>query len=92
MTIYESLKNKDIDELVEWIAENFYFGGAPWDKYWDENYCQKCEAVIACVTEYGEDEHKFAYCEINHNCRFFKEMKDTPDDKMLVKMWLESEC
>lgn len=92
MTIYETLKNKNIDELAAWMAENFYFDISPWSKYWDENYCNKCEAVIARVPEFGEDEHKFAYCEINHNCRYFKEMKDIPDDKMIVKMWLESEC
>lgn len=92
MTIYEHLQHKNIDELATWIAKNFPFDVAPWWKYWDEKYCNKCEAVIACVPEFGEDEHKFAYCELNHNCRYFKEMNDIPDDKQIVKMWLKSEC
>lgn len=91
MTIYESFKNKNIDELADWIAKNCNFDSAPWWKYWDENYCSKCEATVTCVSEFDENEHEFAYCEINHHCRYFKETEEMPDEKQTIKMWLESE-
>lgn len=92
MTVYENFQNKNIDELVEWIAKHWDFDGAPHWRWWDENYCKKCESIVVRPSELDGYEHEFAYCELNHNCRFFKEMNDIPDAKQVIKMWLESEC
>lgn len=89
MTVFESIKNKNIDKLAEWLDEHCNFDFAPWWRFWDENYCNKCESVIFSDDEGGKME--FAYCEHYGNCRFFKEMADTPDNKQTIKMWLESE-
>lgn len=86
MTIFENFINRDIDELVDYLDEHFAFDAAPWWKWWDENYCSKCEAVIDF-----NDQGECGYCEVYGNCRFFKDMKEIPNDKQIIKMWLESE-
>ena len=89
MTIFDCIKNKNIDELAEWLDEHCDFDTALWWRFWDKNYCGKCEAVV--FTDDEGDEKDFAYCELNGNCRFFKDMKKIPDSKQIIKMWLESE-
>ena len=90
MTVFEKIKGKNIDELVNWIDEHFAFDDAPYWHFWDENHCNKCEPVVRT----DEDGHKkeYAYCEVYGNCRFFKDMDDIPDHKQIIKIWLESEC
>lgn len=90
MTIFDSIKNKNIDELVEWIDEHCNFDEALHWKWWDENYCNKCEPIIAGTNILGYPQ-KHAYCELNGNCKFFKDTKGIPDSKQVIKMWLESE-
>ena len=90
MTIFETLKTKNIDELAKWLDKHYSFDEAPYWRWWDTNYCNKCEAVVFTDDEGYETD--YAYCEHYGNCRFFKEMEDIPDNKQIIKMWLESEC
>lgn len=85
MTVFEKMKMENINELVDWLDEHATHDNSPWYKYWDERYCNKCESIKKDGTE-------FAWCEVHGNCRFFKEMKEIPDNKQMIKMWLESEC
>jgi ATP-dependent helicase/DNAse subunit B len=32
------------------------------------------------------------YCELENKCRFFQELDDVPDNKEMIKMWLEEEA
>lgn len=89
MTVFECFKNKNIDELVDWLNEHCVFDHAPWYRWWDENYCNKCESIIRIDDD--DIKREYGYCELNGNCKFFKEIKDIPDDKQVIKMWLESE-
>ena len=90
MTVLEKIKTKNINELVDWIDEYFAFDTAPYWRFFDENYCNKCDGVIA--NEGEDDEMELAYCEAHGNCRFFKDMDKIPDSKQIIKMWLLSEC
>lgn len=90
MTVFDSIKNKNIDELAEWIDEHCNFDDALHWKYWDENYCNKCEPITAGTNVLGYP-LKYAPCEISGNCKFFKDAKDIPNSKQIIKMWLESE-
>lgn len=85
MTIYEKIKSMDINEYTEWFEANCSHNDDPSIKWFDETYCQKCESIF-------KDGHEYAYCELNHKCRFFENMNDVPDSKQTIKMWLESEC
>ena len=89
-TNYSSLISKNIDELTEWLYENGAFDNSPWLKWWDKNYCNRCEEVIGHL-EGSEIECEFSYCELHDKCRFFQEMGKVPDNKQVIKMWLESE-
>ena len=100
ITWFEKIRSMDIDELAEWLDENGQFDGSPWMKWWDENYCQKCDPIECHYTEtkeklgfepFYERSIECAWCELEHKCKFFPEMKDVPDSNEIVKMWLESE-
>lgn len=84
MTIFEKLKNKNIDELANWLDEYATHDTSPWYHWWDSHYCNKCEGV-------EKDGMKFAYCELHGNCKFFKDMEEIPDNKQIIKMWLENQ-
>lgn len=83
MTIYESLKAGSIDEFVEWLNK-YVVDDSPWIRWFDDNYCKKCDAV----SYEGDD---YAWCERNNKCKFFQNMTDIPDNKQIIKMWLERE-
>ena len=90
MTVFDCIKNKNIDELADWINEHFAFDNAPYWHFWDENYCNKCESIETGTNVFGYPLMQ-AYCELTNNCRFFKDKKGIPNDKQIIKMWLESE-
>lgn len=96
MTVFEDIHSKDIDGLVEWLDKNGAADGNPWLRWFDKNYCKKCEEVVCesitdCFGDYWSGEHEFAYCELNNKCRYFENMDRVPDRKQTIKLWLESE-
>ena len=90
MTVFDSIKNKNIDELAEWLDEHCIIDNAPWDKWYNKNYCNKCAPEIGHVIELDRD-CEFAWCEIHKKCKYFQDKDDILDDKQIIKMWLESE-
>ena len=102
MTRFEEIKNMDIDAFAEWVDEHGNFDDSSWSKWFDENYCQKCEP-IECY--YADVKEKLdmelndwcktpiycAWCELEHKCKFFQDMDDVPSCKEIAKMWLELE-
>lgn len=91
MTVFEDIKSKSVDELVEWLDECIVYSPAPWDNWFDEKYCSKCQSEIAWSSELCRNA-EFAYCELHNKCRFFEHMDKAPNAKQIVKMWLEREC
>lgn len=89
MTMFEDLKSMNIDELAEWFEKNCLHNDDPCIRWWDETYCQNCEPIIKS-NEMGY-KMEYAYCELNGNCRFFKDMAEVPNNKQTIKLWLESE-
>jgi hypothetical protein len=91
MTKFDEIKSKNIDEFAEWLDEHGELGCSPWSLWWDDNYCFQYEPVTAYVEEVG-DERLCAWCELNGKCKFFKELDGTPDNKYVIKLWLETEA
>lgn len=92
MTIFENLKIKNIDEVAEWMSENCSSDDSPWWEWWDKHYCKKCESISCFVPAFGR-EADCTWCELNDNkCKFFPDMGEMPNEKEIVRMWLESEC
>lgn len=100
MTRFEEFKNMDIEALAEWICENGQFDDSSWMKWWDKNYCSKCEPAICHYAEakeklgfepFYEKDVECAYCEIYKKCKYFLDWEKQPDSKDIVKLWLKSE-
>lgn len=99
MTRFEEFKHMDIDTLAKWIDKNGQFDGSPWMKWFDENYCKKCEPIECSYAEceklgikpFYKSSLKCAYCELEGYCKFFPDLDYIPDNEDVVKMWLELE-
>lgn len=92
MTVFEVIKSMSVDELAEWLDKHGMFDGSPWMNWFDKNYCLKCESEFAYVPNlYGDRKAEFGYCELHGCCRYFKDEKEVPDNKRIIRMWLETE-
>ena len=91
MKVFDNIKNKNIDELAEWLDKYCTFEDSPWNKWYDENYCSKCKPIKSSVANDFGYTSECCYCELNGNCKFFKDMKESPNSKQIIEMWLESE-
>ena len=88
----EMIKAMNIEQLAEWLDTNGMWDNSPWSKWFDSTYCKQCESVKATVKDdFGKRECDFAWCELEHKCRYFADREDVPDCKEIIKMWLESE-
>lgn len=100
MTNLEYLKSLSLKEFAEWLDEHGQFDGSPWTGWFDKNYCKKCESIkckiestnIGITPLFPEREIDCAYCELEHKCKFFPELKEVPDDKTIIEMWLNKEA
>ena len=101
MTNFEHLQAMTIEELAAWLDEYGQFDSSPWMEWFSRIYCDKCES-IKC--KYADAEEKLgvspfsyggeidcAYCELEHKCRFFPDLTDTPSNKETIEMWLKEE-
>ena len=87
----KKLQSMSIEELAEWLDANGMWDSSPWSKWFDSTYCQQCESVKAYVPDWDR-ECEFAWCELEHKCRYFPDMDDVLDCKDIIKLWLESEA
>ena len=90
MNNFEKLQSMSVDELSKWLDKNVQFESTPWMQWWDELYCSKCESIM-CHYDDNPLEFPASWCELHDNkCKFFPNMKEAPDCKEIIKMWLES--
>lgn len=90
MTIFESIKSKNIDELAEWLDEYGLYDGSPWIDWWDKKYCCKCIPELKHNEIFG-NEDEYGWCELHKKCKYFQDMDNIPNNKQIIKMWLENE-
>lgn len=88
--VFDKFKSINIDGMAEWLDQYGMFDNSPWMTWFDQQYCKNCEDVM-CKYENGKREFPYSYCEFNGNCKFFPDLDESPDNKMIIKMWLESE-
>lgn len=107
MTNLQKLENMSFDELVEWLDKYGMFDNSPWLKSFNDKYCDNCESIKLKYEEAQEKlgfslyEHfdcdsECAYCELEDEsgkkrCRFFPDLDDIPDNKLIIKLWLSEE-
>ena len=90
MNNVERLKSMSVEELSKWIGTHGQFDNSLWITWFDQKYCKSCEDIM-CKYEDGEREFPCSYCELNGNCKFFPDLDEVPDNKKIIKMWLETE-
>ena len=100
MTNFEKFTTSDIDALARFLDKHGAFNGSPWMKWFDENYCKKCEP-IKCDSKTAQTVLRIspfycsgvtcAYCELEDKCKFFPDLDYIPDNEDIIKMWLELE-
>lgn len=92
MTVFEFITSMSIDELAELLDEYGMFDGSPWMDLFDKNYCLKCESEIVRIPNIdGERVEEAGWCELHGKCKYFQDMDEIPDNKAIIKMWLEKE-
>ena len=105
-TNFDRLRSMTIDELAEWLDKNGMIDNSPWLNSFNEKYCEKCESIECSyvdakeklgLTPFYDETFECAYCELADEtgvkrCRFFTELDDVPDNKEMIKMWLEEEA
>lgn len=94
MTVFENIHSKNIDELVDWLDKNGAYDYTPWQRWFDKNYCKKCELVVEHIPNVlpnWEGDYEFAWCELNNKCKYFQDIKKVPNRKQTIRLWLESE-
>lgn len=90
MNNWTKLKNMSTEDLAEWLDQYGQFDNSPWMSWFDQKYCKNCEDIM-CKYEDGEREFPCSYCELNGNCKFVPDLDEEPDNKRIIKMWLETE-
>lgn len=88
MNNYEHIKSFSMSELAEWLDEFYSYEDFPWVKWFDENYCNKCDP-IECKVENTNRKIEVAWCEINEGCKFIKYLAGFPSNKDIITLWLK---
>ena len=97
ITWFEKLKLMDIEELASWLDKHGQVNNSPWMKQFNKMYCNKCTPEYGYATDCtGEYEWsvpcEYSWCELNDfKCKFFPDMEEAPDNKDMIKMWLQTE-
>lgn len=98
MTNFEKITTEmDMDDLTDFLNSIDCIENAPWNKWFNENYCnsEKCPAIEAkCL---NGSTCQFAYCELNKKkngngkCCFFPDKDILGGYRDVIKLWLESD-
>lgn len=89
MTHFDNFKMMTIEQFAEWLDEYGQFDGAPWIKWFNEQYCDNCKPIM-CQYKNSEWEFPCSWCELEHKCKFFPDMNDAPNNRNIIKMWLKA--
>lgn len=100
-TIYDYIKEMQVDKLAEYLEKLNWEDNAPWDKWFNEKYCDNCPVLSVPWAEYWErepDEYnkdetiECSYCEYKKRCKFFPDNSPygIPEEVDIIKLYLNS--
>lgn len=90
MTNFERFASMTIDELADWLDEYATFDQAPHMLWFTETYCENCPAVMV-ESEASDREFLCSWCELEKKCKFFPGREEVPNNRDIIKLWLEKE-
>lgn len=101
MTNLDNLKSLSLEGFAEWLDALGYSDIAPWNEWFDYEYCNNCEP-IELEHKQAEDElgissfaygikQTCAYCELYKRCKFFPDLEEQPNQVEVIKLWLRKE-
>lgn len=91
-TKFKAFKRMTLDQFAEWLNKFGQFDKSPWMEWWDRTYCKHCDPIMCKYSDYAI-EFPCSWCELNDNkCKFFPKLEDMPDNKEIIKMWLQTEA
>ena len=91
MKMIDKIKSKSLDEFAEWLDRyDSCYRDSPWMNWWNKKYCDNCPSEIGRFEGSNRDV-EFCWCELYDKCKFFQDMDKIPNNKEMIKMWLESE-
>ena len=92
MTNFEWIKSLSPEQLAEWLENEVTFTDeAPWNKWFNEQYCKKCPPEKGMIDfGHGPEEEEFAFCELgpDKKCRYFDHILDCEE---ICKLWLDKD-
>lgn len=100
MTNFEKITvEMDMDDLTDFLNSIDCIENAPWNKWFNENYCnsEKCP-TITCKYDDTDRTCKCSYCELmkkkngEGECCFFTDKDILGSSRDVVKLWLKNEA
>lgn len=99
---FEQFKAMTATDLAEWLDKYGQSDDLPWENWFYDNYCTNCAPIVLKGKEAEEklrihvfsarDTFNCAYCELYQTCKFFPTLKELPDNKTIIEMWLNAEA
>lgn len=99
MTNFEKITiEMDMDDLTDFLNSIDCIENAPWNKWFNENYCnsEKCP-TITCKYDDSDRTCECSYCELTKKkngegeCCFFTDKDILGSGRDVVKLWLKAE-
>ena len=100
MTNYKKLISKSPRALAEWLDKSGQFDGSPWMKWFDKNYCSKCDSIkinradskdILGFELMFKSDTTCSYCEFYKKCKYFPDKEEIPSNVDIIEMWLKEQ-
>lgn len=89
--IYEYLTTLSLEALAEHIDNVAQGNENPWDIWFSNTYCKNCPSIEKKEYFMGYPTFQsYAYCELNHKCKFFLDKDDVLSDREIIELWLRS--
>ena len=98
MNQYDYITSLAKDQLIDWLDTYADYDEAPWRKWFDDNYCKKCESIECSYADceklnikpFYKSSITCAYCELENKCKYFPELDTIPDSRKIIELWMET--
>lgn len=98
MNQYDYITSLNKEQLIDWLDTYADSDISPWRRWFDENYCSKCEPIKCSYAECEKLNIKpfyksnliCSYCEWEKKCKYFPDLEEVPNSRKMIELWLET--